>query len=142
MYRYGYFLSWLQFVLPCLRITLSTHLQYYHHGVYMGFEGSRRMPEQHGLRQLWDSPSVNLTMYFDGLNGPEVCYSVFTEELPHFCYYTYSILTEEVMTIFTILTSSNDASCLLCAICDANFAALPITGVHVGCWKPLHQSRS
>ncbi|PNH12261.1 Tiny macrocysts protein B [Tetrabaena socialis] len=36
-----------------------------HHGVYLGFRALRRIPTDFGLRDIWDNPTLNITLFFD-----------------------------------------------------------------------------
>ncbi|PNH12265.1 Tiny macrocysts protein B [Tetrabaena socialis] len=36
-----------------------------HHGVYLGFRALRRIPTDFGLRDIWDNPILNITLFFD-----------------------------------------------------------------------------
>ncbi|KAG2430820.1 hypothetical protein HXX76_009796 [Chlamydomonas incerta] len=35
------------------------------HGIYLGFGSASRISSQHGLRDIWDLPHINITKYFD-----------------------------------------------------------------------------
>ncbi|GLC70645.1 hypothetical protein PLESTF_001017600 [Pleodorina starrii] len=48
----------------------TTSLKKLHHGVYLGFRSLRRIPDSNGLRDIWDKPLLNMTLYYD-LDDPE-----------------------------------------------------------------------
>lgn len=45
-------------------------MQELHTGAYLGYEERRRLPDKHGLRQLWDFPSVNETVFYESHPTP------------------------------------------------------------------------
>lgn len=41
------------------------YLQELHTGAYLGYEARRRLPDEFGLRELWERPVINETLFHD-----------------------------------------------------------------------------
>ncbi|PNH04175.1 Tiny macrocysts protein C, partial [Tetrabaena socialis] len=44
---------------------VMAQLKELHHGVYLGFRSLRRIPTDFGLRDIWDNPSINISLFYD-----------------------------------------------------------------------------